>query len=365
VALSRNAPRASSKAADEGTAAHRVCEFGLEHPQKPLSCLEGGSVLVGDGEWPITDEMLEGAELYRETVLKQVGDKGQMFYEHELELPWLGDDIGGTTDSAVIANRRLYINDYKFGRGVMVSPQWNSQLMIYGLAGIGGKIRKDCEEVVLTIIQPRASGDKVKTWAILPEELIAWGNDVLAPAYNKAKRMLSEASPICCPGECCKWCPARPCKAEQQQMAELTKTLYSEPVFQDPSKMSGAELAHLLEYAERFIDFGNAVQHRARMAAESGLIVPGWKMVATVKHRQWKEGTEEKVKELLGEAAYKPRELVSPSQADKVAKDKKEALKELWEKPAGSMALVRESDKRPAIVSSVAAELLSAADFLQ
>ena len=88
-------------------------------------------------------------------------------------------------------------------------------------------------------------------------------------------------------------------------------------------------------------------------------------MVATTKKRQWKEGREEKVKELLGEAAYKPRELVSPSQADKVAKDKKEALKELWEKPAGSTALVRDSDKRPAIVSSVAAELLLAADFLQ
>ena len=62
---------------------------------------------------------------------------------------------------------------------------------------------------------------------------------------------------------------------------------------------------------------------------------------------------------------YAPREMVSPAQAEKLAREARKKLQPFIVTPEGESTLVPESDKRPAVESDVAALLRAAkGDFV-
>ena len=58
--------------------------------------------------------------------------------EEKLDVSFIHKDIGGTGDAVVyeVSDKILEVVDLKYGAGIIVEPEWNSQLMIYGLGAL-------------------------------------------------------------------------------------------------------------------------------------------------------------------------------------------------------------------------------------
>jgi hypothetical protein len=161
-------PQASSKWADEGTAAHACLEAILTKPNRRLAVetqlrAQNPESMVTDvataADW-IFDQMTEGVQLDSEI---------------KVLLPVSEPDTFGTCDALLVELfGTLTVVDFKYGVKV-VDPKENPQLMYYAI-GAAHKYGYNFTNVRLVIIQPRAEdlGDAIKEWTTPIETVIAW-----------------------------------------------------------------------------------------------------------------------------------------------------------------------------------------------
>lgn len=117
------------------------------------------------------------------------------------------DGVWGTSDVVLFDATTVEIWDLKYGMGHLVDPEDNEQLMLYFLGALDtyGDIIDDTTGAVLGIYQPRIAGG-VRWWDTTPDHIRAWREEVARPAAALA---LTDDAPII-PGEAqCTWCPAR------------------------------------------------------------------------------------------------------------------------------------------------------------
>ena len=88
----------------------------------------------------------------------------------------------------------------KYGLGVLVDAERNTQLMCYGIAALGVyESLYDIKEVSLSIFQPRR--ENVQTWTVSVDELKDWAENELKPKAQMAAKGEGEY----CPGEWLYW----------------------------------------------------------------------------------------------------------------------------------------------------------------
>ena len=87
----------------------------------------------------------------------------------------------------MVSDDTLHIIDAKYGLGVLVDAERNTQLMCYGIATLGVyESLYDIKEVSLSIFQPRR--ENVQTWTVSVEELKDWAeNELKTKAQMAAK----------------------------------------------------------------------------------------------------------------------------------------------------------------------------------
>ena len=87
----------------------------------------------------------------------------------------------------MVSDDPLHIIDAKYGLGVLVDAERNTQLMCYGIATLGVyESLYDIKEVSLSIFQPRR--ENVQTWTVSVEELKDWAeNELKTKAQMAAK----------------------------------------------------------------------------------------------------------------------------------------------------------------------------------
>ena len=87
----------------------------------------------------------------------------------------------------MVSDETLHIIDAKYGLGVLVDAERNTQLMCYGIATLGVyESLYDIKEVSLSIFQPRR--ENVQTWTVSVEELKDWAeNELKTKAQMAAK----------------------------------------------------------------------------------------------------------------------------------------------------------------------------------
>jgi len=91
------------------------------------------------------------------------------------------------------------------------------------------------------------------------------------------------------------------------------------------------------------------VESYVKEQLESGVPVPGFKLVAGRANRQWAEGADSKIEELFGEQAYS-RKLISPAQAEKILGRKRlSEIADIVVKPEGAPTIAGADDPRPAV----------------
>ena len=141
--------------ASEGTAAHE-----LWHQAWLLGCepSEFKGQLIE--EVIVTDDMIEGAELFMRVVTQESEriNSTQVILEQKIYHPD-DNDRGGTPDCLVIGENELVVIDYKYGAGRLVLAQDNPQLMEYAtLACEHHKL--DVEDIRLVVVQPRRANSE-------------------------------------------------------------------------------------------------------------------------------------------------------------------------------------------------------------
>lgn len=146
----------------------------------------------------------------------------------------------------------------------------------------------------------------------------------------------------------------------------------------DPAQMDDAQIRQIMEAAPLMRQLLEAVEKEAMRRMESGISIPGLKLVNGRGSRAWAlpeaEMAEKLVKMGIPKGAIYETKLVTPAKAEKLTWEKKDGTKvtlterqlkrmeqEYVSKLAGKLTVVPESDGRPAVVMN-AAPLFSAVE---
>ncbi len=173
----------SGEAAAEGTAAHALSEHKLRkalkmRSKKPVSPYDSDEMdNYTDGYVEFVLEVIEQA--------KQICSDPLILIEQRLDFSKYVPEGFGTGDCLIIADGTLNIFDFKYGQGVLVSAEDNSQMKLYALGALDlfdGIY--DIEMVSMTIYQPRRENDSTST--VSKENLYQWVDEVLKPKAELA-----------------------------------------------------------------------------------------------------------------------------------------------------------------------------------
>jgi hypothetical protein len=367
VPLARPYEGRSSFYAAEGTVAHTLAATILAHTERPPV----GAVLELDGHQIIvTDEMDDAVQTYVDLVSELKRKASWSAFEQKVTIHSVppGAECYGTADFVALVADVLNVVDFKFGKGVIVAVENNSQAMFYALAAwetfIQGKLARPVREIHLTIVQPRIEGARVKTWEIDLIDLMMWRDSQLMPAVQRildGDRSLQD-------GPWCRFCPALAVCPLKHDLAQEAARLAFDEAPSNSGDVSAQGIADRLQLALRLEDWANALKEEATILIHQGETVPGFKLVESRSNRKWTGDDTTIAAEIARrghltgpqiDALYTEPELKSPAQMEKqIARWRlgKDTLLGLVTKPPGKPALVIDADPRPPMRFMTAAE---------
>ena len=381
--LQENFPNESSVYAEEGTWAHELCEYKVkkylhERKKRPQSEF-------------FTEEIEQATDIYAEFVIsiiegmKRNGVEPLCFVEERLDFSNIVPEGFGTGDMIILGKDEqgrglLHICDYKNGKGVFVDAHENSQMMLYATGALNayGYIY-EIETVRMSIIQPRL--ENISTYEMSAADLRAWGESIKPIA-----QMAFEGKGEQHPGDWCRFCRAKAvCKACMEEALALAREEFLDldggaladeaeetdatapynadtfaPVFKSPGLVSFSELVKVLPTLNRISSWIESVfAFVSGEAINHGVPVEGYKVVEGRSKRIFTD-TKAVIKAAESEGytdIYK-QELLTLTEFEKMMGKKKfaEILGQYVTKPPGKLALVPESDPRPAVDLSAAAD---------
>ena len=374
VALSESLPtttKSESYAAQEGTCAHELAHVSLISQRQAASFI--GQSFAGI---EVTPEMAEHVQVYLDHVrTSQAVPGSQHWYEQKFSLAALNPPVPmfGTTDHAayIPETRTLYVDDLKYGAGVMVEIEGNPQTKYYALGAVLSLDLKahPVETVVMTIVQPRKEHEDgfVRSDTITIDQLWAFGRELI----EAAEKTLDPNAPLV-PGDHCRWCRARPvCPALYAKSQEIAAVEFEElsPVVLPPAPatLTPEQLGMVLSKLPLLDDWSKSVKEHAEQLLRDGHEVPGFKLVERRPRRVWKDaGIAEEVLaglvENLGVSAtelYEPATLRPVPQVEKLFHGKKKFAAIMGahvEKKSSGVKLAPVTDKSPAVQVTVGAE---------
>ena len=388
VGLTANLPKQpSSHAANEGTAAHELAAMCLIEGRQPIEMV-GRIITVEDKDlglkedFEVDEEMSEAVTVYTDYIAKQLANKpdAKFYVEKRFDLTWLRPNMFGTNDASIFEPKvELLIGDYKHGKGVIVEPENNEQLMYYGLGGLRTALPWDKaldptewlkhpdmpKQVRLVIIQPRARHKKgpIRDWVISTEELWEWRIKLAFAADETLKE-----NPTVKSGKHCRWCQATgicpELRGEVQRQAQMDfgvlPSSYDETVPDqhrietDPViPIDPVDLAKAMNALPVVEMWCRGVGHAAQAYLESGNTLPGFKLVKKKTNRKWDDETEtqtELATLLNSESDYltEPK-LKGPAQVEKLKVIGKDWVKVRCHKPDGLLTVAPDIDPRPEV----------------
>lgn len=377
VRLQEAFPNESSVYAEEGTFAHEVCEYKVrkylhERVKRPQS------------EEYYTEEIDQITDVYAEfviTVIEQMRSNGcdpLVLVEERVDYSHIAPSGFGTADMLIIGRDEngkglLHVIDFKTGQGVFVDCNHNSQMMLYALGGLAayGYIY-EIETVRMTIVQPRL--DNISTFECTRKELEDWGESI-RPIAKMAYEGKGEQNP----GDWCRFCRAKPvCRAcadealalcreefldldagaftEEAEETDMTAPYEADTgtaVFKQPGLIPIAELAEILPTLNRISVWIESVfAFVSSEAINHGIPIPGYKVVEGRSKRVFTD-TKAVVDTAVqnGYTDLYKQQLITLTEFEKMMGKKRfaELLGEYVAKPPGKLALVPESDPRPAV----------------
>lgn len=341
----------SSVYAEEGTLAHEYAELTLRYTYEGLGRKVYNAEIAELKKHKLyTPEIETETDKYVAQVIdifdrarKRTKD-AKLLIEQRLDFSHLVEKGFGTGDVCIIADGVLDIVDLKYGKGVRVDAEGNSQLMLYGSGALRAfEMLYDIHTVRLTIVQPRL--DHLSSWEVTAKELEGWGEELVKPKAALAYK--GEGEQVA--GDWCKFCKAKAmCKTLAEKNMELARH-----DFEDPHLLSEETLLEVFKQQPMLVDWVNSVADYLLKEAINGKQWEGYKLVEGRSNRKWLD--EERVINTLTAQGYKLPDFTSTKvkglgDIEKLlGKSKFNILDHLIIKPPGAPTLVPVTDKRPAI----------------
>ena len=243
--LCKSVPEQSSSYAEEGTLFHSVMEYilksklGEQVTNKWIRMyIETYSTIALEKE--AIDEMIDCVQDATQWFNLNFVNATQIIAETRLPMYYSDRDYG-TADVIVLFDNRLVIVDWKYGKGVDVSPNNNPQLISYAVSALKYLSSqhidiRNFKEIETIIYQPRIyTGDTVKSYKYTMQELVQQSKiikeavDKVYALYSKSANSKIVKENLSASDEACKFCPAKMiCKAYAKQGTELLGDLISE-----------------------------------------------------------------------------------------------------------------------------------------
>lgn len=339
-------PNQDTAFTQEGTIAHEVAEIiararlnGISNPLE--TALES---LLPKGH---TKEMIDCAQAYADYIEEQKkSNDATVLLEQRVDFSeWVPEGFG-TCDCIIIQDDTLTIIDYKYGQGVMVSAENNSQLKLYALGAMHdyGDLL-GVTKVEMHIFQPRLNNISVDSMTV--EELMKWATKTVKPTAEKAIKGKGKYSP----GEHCRFCQhAGRCRSLTRVCTEYISThgmRVGLPV------LAPHEVADILRMEALISLWLKKVKEQALTTLMNGEELPGYKLVeGKLGNRKWtdEQAVIAKLNPIYHPEQYTETRLLSPSQMDRAIGKKKvvELLEDLIERAPGAPTIAPVTDKRPA-----------------
>lgn len=347
--------------AAEGTFAHELSELHLGFLFEQIDKKEHAKRLkaIKTHEF-YSQDMEDHVQTYMDVVIEKINEAraktpdAVILFEQRLDFSEWVEDGFGTGDVLIIADGIMEIVDLKYGKGVAVDAEDNSQLRLYGLGAINGYgFLYELATIRMTIVQPRLNS--VSTEEMSVEDLLYWAENKVRPGAALALSGKGETLA----GDHCKWCKARThCRARAMHNLDLAKH-----EFKEPPLLTVEEIAEIIGRIDSLVKWAGDIKGYALDQAEKhGIKFPGWKLVEGRSNRIYTdknavamtliiEGFDPKV-------IYEPQEILGITAMEKAIGKKQFGvlLDEFIVKPSGKPTLVDESDKRPELSSTASAQ---------
>lgn len=267
----------SSAASEEGTVAHELAEYAIE---KYLA----GEYLPLLDELPVPDEIRNNNKYYSSEMEHYVTDYvcyvcdiyeleegATMSIERSFDLTAYVPECFGSCDCDIVGNTVLNIIDLKYGKGIQVDANGNSQLMMYAIGVLNSlepSHRAKIEKVRMHIAQVRLGNYSV--FEMSARDLAHWAIHVLRPTAEKA--WAGQGVPKV--GSHCKFCKFKAqCRAQKDALVNEFET------YGDAKALTLDEIGDILSESDMFTDWLASVKTFAIQAATRGEKVKGWKLV--------------------------------------------------------------------------------------
>lgn len=382
--------------AAEGTVAHSLGENWLKTGIKP-------SHRIGEEVWhqengevfqiPIDDIMMDHVQDYVDWCRFEEGDHfvEQKVYFTQFMPPANADELdideyavkvqfieqGGTADHVVCREGVMIITDFKYGKGIQVFAENNTQAMLYALGFfLKWDWKYNFKRIIIRIAQPRF--DHFDTWEITREDLLNFAEFVRV----RAAAAWSLEAPRHASIKSCRWCRVKgSCTAAAKLNEALLVANFDDIDEQSSDDMENlkdrldnnykmrlsrhavlttAQMARILPYRKMIEAWWEALDTELERRALDGEQIPGYKLVEARTFRKF--ANEAKAVEHLSFLGLEDKDIykidvITPAQAEEaLRKSAGYARKEIPDlintqvyKPPGKPTLVVESDNRPAL----------------
>lgn len=382
-AMEDGIPNDDTEFSAEGTAAHILASRVLDSddPNRMAEFFRDAQIQVGERVYTVDDDLISYVQVYADEVRSRATGKNLMV-EQRLDMSEVYGvpDQFGTGDAVIVdyEKRHLTVIDLKYGQGVKVFAEMNEQMMSYGAGAIYTLLLDgEIDNVTLVISQPRLH--HMDEWTISAESLAGWVYTAKLEAAKAMKLLMQKRAGTITqeelelnltPGESqCRWCKVKAVcnKLSRHISAEVMQAFdaidsgaaigMSAPTVPDDNESLGRKASSVA----LIYDWCGAVLAELNRRVLSGQTIIGSDGLAfkTVEgkggNRAWIDPAEAEAKllEVIGDKAYAPREIITPSVADKQLNKKKtkatwELLTPLIRKPPGKVTVVPGSDPRPA-----------------
>ena len=341
--LESHEPDTSSPFAEEGTRAHALAEKKLK---SWIRSNRKSHFKADDGE------MAEATDGYRDYVIEVFnGEKkktpdAELLIEQKLDFSkWVPSGFG-TGDAVIIGDDTLHIIDFKYGKGVKVSAEDNSQMLLYaaGALDVFGALY-DFDKITTHIYQPRIGNVSEST--ITVSALEDWLETVVKPKADLASK--GEGDPR--PGDWCRFCKIRAkCKARADFDIEAVKASGFDT---DPNLLDKEDIESILPMLEELQSWIKDLSQYALDQALDGVKYRGFKVVEGRSNR--KVIDDKGLIDALHKMGYEDDVIMTKPKLQTITALEKAVGKKMFtgiampyiEKPKGKPTLVPESDKRP------------------
>lgn len=348
VALCEQMPKQIETAvAKEGTNAHTYAE-------KVLTDTPNAHYYVGKKffDFEVTEEMSEHVQKYVDYVRNLKRElQGELKVEVRFHLKSLHPDFFGTCDAVIVADLlgELHIIDFKYGAGIFVDVQDNSQLMFYALGALMELGIENFNKVVIHIAQPRIESDEgiFRKQSFKPQELVQFGKFLKQRALETENPNAEFKE-----GDHCRWCAAAPvCPQLHKRAIDTARSDFDDPQLPEVKALTHEQIAKVIQYGKVIQNWIDDVKNYAREEQLAGRKIPELKLVAGRGSRQWNNAIEaEKILSTkFGERAYK-KQILSVAQAEEHLG--KNAIAGLFFTASGNPTIAHESDRRKALPSA-------------